>query len=54
MSSSGCTNAMAREAPVQRAARCNFLEVEGEPLVMTEGQVEIPYLPFQIITAKIL
>ena len=40
--------------PATKAVYCNFLEEDGETVaVLPDGNLEIPYRPFQIITVKI-
>jgi alpha-mannosidase len=40
--------------PVTTAVRCNCLEQEGQPVaVAADGELAVPYLPFEVITLKI-
>jgi alpha-mannosidase len=40
--------------PFARAVFCNLLEDDGLPVSIIDGQLEIPYTPFQIISVKLI
>ncbi len=39
--------------PFATARRANLLEDPGEPLPVTDGTIEIPYRPFELVTVLI-
>ncbi len=39
--------------PLRQAVRCNCLEQEAEILTLADGEVEVAYAPFEIITIKL-